>query len=25
VDLEGCPGDAIGISCDEPRTLPMMG
>ena len=24
VDLEGCPGDAIGISCDEPRTLPMM-
>lgn len=25
VDLEGCPGDAIGIHCDEPRTLPMMG
>lgn len=25
VDLEGCPGDAIGISCDAPRTLPMLG
>ena len=25
VDLEGCPGDAIGIRCDEPRTLPMPG
>ncbi|MDD2463038.1 MAG: hypothetical protein PHI97_03510 [Desulfobulbus sp.] len=25
VDLEGCPGDAIGIHCDEPRTLPIMG
>lgn len=24
VDLEGCPGDAIGIHCDEPRTLPML-
>lgn len=25
VDLEGCPGDAIGIQCDEPRTLPRLG
>jgi nitrogenase-associated protein len=25
VDLEGCPGDAIGIACDEPRTLPRLG
>ncbi|MGE4560678.1 MAG: ArsC/Spx/MgsR family protein [Desulfobulbus sp.] len=25
VDLEGCPGEAIGIRCDEPRTLPMLG
>ncbi|MGD9947448.1 MAG: ArsC/Spx/MgsR family protein [Desulfobulbus sp.] len=25
VDLEGCPGDDIGIQCDEPRTLPMLG
>nr|WP_321466360.1 ArsC/Spx/MgsR family protein [uncultured Desulfobulbus sp.] len=25
VDLEGCPGDAIGIRCDEPRTLPLLG
>ena len=24
VDLEGCPGDAIGIRCDEPRTLPRL-
>lgn len=24
VDLEGCPGDAIGIRCDEPRTLPVL-
>ena len=25
VDLEGCPGDAIGIRCEEPRTLPVLG
>jgi len=25
VDLEGCPGDEIGIRCDEPRTLPILG
>lgn len=25
VDLEGCPGDAIGIRCDEPRTLSVLG
>jgi len=25
VDLEGCPGNAIGIRCDEPRTLPVLG
>jgi nitrogenase-associated protein len=25
VDLEGCPGDAIGIKCEEPRTLPVLG
>lgn len=25
VDLEGCPGDAIGIQCDAPRTLPVLG
>jgi nitrogenase-associated protein len=25
VDLEGCPGDAFGIKCDEPRTLPRLG
>jgi nitrogenase-associated protein len=25
VDLEGCPGDAVGISCDQPRTLPVLG
>jgi nitrogenase-associated protein len=25
VDLEGCPGDAIGIQCDQPRTLPRLG
>ncbi len=24
VDLEGCPGDAIGISCEDPRTLPVL-
>ncbi len=24
VDLEGCPGDAIGINCAEPRTLPVL-
>ena len=24
VDLEGCPGDAIGIRCDDPRTLPVL-
>lgn len=24
-DLEGCPGDAIGIKCDQPRTLPILG
>jgi len=24
VDLEGCPGDTAGISCDEPRTLPVL-
>lgn len=25
IDLEGCPGDSIGIRCEEPRTLPMLG
>jgi nitrogenase-associated protein len=25
VDLEGCPGDAIGVQCDQPRTLPNLG
>jgi nitrogenase-associated protein len=25
VGLEGCPGDVIGIKCEEPRTLPMLG
>ena len=24
-DLEGCPGDALGIRCEEPRTLPGLG
>lgn len=24
IDLEGCPGDAIGISCEDPRTLPVL-
>jgi nitrogenase-associated protein len=23
-DLEGCPGDVIGVKCDEPRTLPKQ-
>jgi nitrogenase-associated protein len=23
-DLEGCPGHAIGMKCDEPRTLPKL-
>ncbi|WP_035216672.1 ArsC/Spx/MgsR family protein [Desulfobulbus elongatus] len=25
VDLEGCPGHDIGMQCDDPRTLPMLG
>jgi len=25
VDLEGCPGEAVGMKCDEPRTVPSWG